>query len=73
MTDWRENGQKYIAELRNDPDRMVDFAAWVFEQTWLAMHEQNDTVILSVNDVTLRSGFGECFLRDSGYGHLINN
>lgn len=71
MTDWRENGQKYIAELRNDPERMVDFAAWVFEQTWAAMREQSDTVTLSVDDMTQRSGFGECFLRASGWDHLI--
>lgn len=71
MMDWRENGQRHIAELRKDPERMVDFAAWVFEQTWTAMHEQNETVTLSVDQVTQRSGFGEYFLRTAGYGDLV--
>ncbi len=57
-----ENGQALVERLRNNPENMIDFAAWVVEKMWLSLVNQSDVVVLDMAEALGRSGFNRDFL-----------
>ena len=57
-----QNGRALVERLRNNPENMIDFAAWVVEKMWLSLVDESDVVVLDMAEALGRSGFNRDFL-----------
>ncbi|MCZ7484574.1 hypothetical protein [Rhizobium rhizogenes] len=57
-----QNGRDLVERLRNNPDNMIDFAAWVVEKMWISLVDQGDVVVLDMAEALDKSGFNRDFL-----------
>lgn len=57
-----ENIRALILRLRKNPDRMIDFAAWVVAEMWDSIIDQSNVVTLDMSETMRRSGFNDDFL-----------